>query len=200
MSEQETKPKKSAGKWLRDSFVAGLFVLAPVVITVWLIRWVFNLLTSWVGEDVGILTRLLTLLLVIAAIIIIGAITKNYFGKKLFSLAESMLGRVPLVKKVYGAIKQMSEAFGGKGSVFKQVVFIDDPQAGKHSIGFIMADAPEEVAKNYNEKVYTIYVPTTPSPTSGSMQFVPESKLTFSKMKVAEAIQLVISSGAVKPK
>jgi uncharacterized membrane protein len=192
------KSNRNQTKWLQDNFVAGLIILAPLIVTIWIIWWVINLATSWLG-DVSLLIRFSAFFLVVVFIVATGAITKNYVGERLFSILESFLDRIPLFNSIYGTIQNISDAFKGDKKIFKKVVFIEYPSPGIYSIGFIISDAPVEVSRKFKEKVYSVYLPTTPTPTSGMLLFMPESKIVISKIKISDAIQMVISSGAVVP-
>jgi uncharacterized membrane protein len=143
---------------------------------------------------------LVALMLAILLIGLAGLLTRYYFGKQLIRWVDTALLRVPLLNKIYGAIKQVNEAFSsGSKSSFKTVVLIEFPRPGMYSIGFITSEQHEEVQVKTKEKVVCVFVPTTPNPTSGFLMLVPEDQVTKLEMSVADGIKYIISLGSIAP-
>lgn len=192
---------------LRRWFFAGLLVWAPLGVTLLVIRFLVNLLDSslllvpaslqpeWFSfPGIG---AVLTLLIVLGT----GALTANLLGKKALGWAEQALDHVPLVGSVYGSMKKVAETmFSGKGNAFKKVVLLEYPRKGVWSVGFLTADpAPEvQVAAGAGELV-TVFVPTTPNPTSGFLVLVPRGEIRELSISVQEGMQYIISLGVVAP-
>jgi len=141
---------------------------------------------------------LVALLLGVFLIGLLGGMARYYIGKKLIQLTDHLLLQVPFLNRVYSTVKQVKEAFAASGkSAFKQVVLIEFPRPGLYSIAFITGEHHPEVEAKTGAKVVSVFVPTTPNPTSGFLVLVAEDHLTKLDMPVADAIKLIISLGAV---
>ena len=131
---------------------------------------------------------------------LMGGLARHYFVKKLIELVDLALLRVPLLNKIYSTIKQVNEAFSPSSkSSFKQVVLVEFPRAGQYSVGFLTGEDQREVQQKTKERVLSVFVPTTPNPTSGFLVLVPEKEITRLEMSVAEGIKFIISLGAIAP-
>jgi uncharacterized membrane protein len=208
--------KKSFRRW-RVNFLAGLAVLLPAVVSIALVTWLFDIVSgitdtllfflprSWTHQRGGegpvywywsLFALLLTILLIGAT----GGLARYYIGKKLIQGLDQLLSRVPLLNKIYGAVKQVNEAFASsKKSAFRQVVLVEYPRAGIYSIGFITSDDHPEAAAKTGQKVLGVFVATTPNPTSGFLLVVPEDQVTRLDMSVAEGIKYIMSLGSIVP-
>ena len=114
-------------------------------------------------------------------------------------VVEAVMMNVPLLNKVYGAIKQLNEAFSGDKNSFKTVVLVEFPRAGMYSVGFLTSEQRAEVQEKTAEKVVCVFIPTTPNPTSGFLVLVPEDKVTKLEMSVADGIKYIVSLGSIVP-
>jgi uncharacterized membrane protein len=204
------------GRW-RTNFVTGLLVLLPGVITLALLKWLFgtvssvtNILLVWVPQEIthkrdgaGEMWWYWSLVaLGIAAFLValVGLFARYYVGKRIIATVDSLALRVPMLNKVYGTIKQVNEAFSSdKRSSFQTVVMVEFPRQGLYSIGFITSEQNQEVQARTKEHVVSVFVPTTPNPTTGFLIMVPESKVTKLDMPVADGIRYIISLGSVSP-
>jgi uncharacterized membrane protein len=194
-------------KLLRRWFFAGLLVWAPLGVTILVIRFLVNLLDSslvlvpdrWQPEWFGIpgIGAILTLLIVLTT----GVLTANLLGKKALGWAEAALEHVPLIGAVYGSMKKVTETmFSGNGNAFKKVVLVEYPRKGCWSVGFQTADTIAEVdAATGDNTLVTVFVPTTPNPTSGFLIMVPRSDIRELAMSVPDGMQYIISLGVVAP-
>jgi uncharacterized membrane protein len=142
---------------------------------------------------------LVALLLAVALISVVGVLARYYIGKKIIEWTDRVLMRVPFLNKIYGAIKQVNDAFSGNKHSFKTVVLVEFPREGIYSIGFITSEQHDEVQQKTREKVVCVFVPTTPNPTSGFLILVPEEKVTKLEMSVAEGIKYIVSLGSLSP-
>jgi uncharacterized membrane protein len=143
---------------------------------------------------------LVALVLAIFLIGTVGLLARNYFGRKIIEWVDSALLRIPLLNKIYGATKQVNDAFSsGSKTAFRTVVLVEFPHAGVYSIGFITSDQQEEVEAKTGQKVVCVFVPATPNPTSGFLLMVPEAKVIRLEMSVPDAIKYIISLGAILP-
>ncbi|MDP9143013.1 MAG: DUF502 domain-containing protein [Pseudomonadota bacterium] len=188
---------------LRRWLIAGILIWLPLGATLLVLRFVIGLLDTSlllipgaIRPDVPGLGILLSVILVLGT----GAIAANYVGRRLLVWTEAMLGRIPLVRTIYGGIKKLAETVLSDQSVsFRQAVLIEYPRKGVWSIAFITGSPIEEVQEKTQTTVLTCFVPTTPNPTSGFILLVPESEIVRLDMSVEEAMRLVISLGVVTP-
>lgn len=200
-------------KKLKSNFLTGLLVLIPLVLTIFIIWKLFfaidGLLQGFISEVV--LTRLgyvvtdkpltgLGFISVIIVILLTGFFARNYVGRKVLVLGNTIVSRIPIISRVYIAIQQISQAFlSEKTEVFEKAVLIEYPRKDIYSIGFFTQDTKGEVQDHLDKDVVSIFIPTTPNPTSGFLLFVPKSDITVLDMSVEEALKLVISGGAIVP-
>ncbi|MBD3290197.1 DUF502 domain-containing protein [candidate division KSB1 bacterium] len=195
-------------KKIKGYFLTGLLVLFPFVMTVFIITWLFSKIDNILQ---GVVTTFLArfgliyfpgigFVSVILIILLVGLIARNYFGKKLLSLGDTIVTRIPLINRVYLAIQQISKAFlSEKRESFKRAVLIEYPRRGIYSIVFITQDTKGETQEKLPEDSVSVFLPTTPNPTSGFLLFVPKKDIIPLKMPVEEALKLVISGGAINP-
>jgi uncharacterized membrane protein len=198
------------GAKLRTYFLAGILVTAPIGITFYL-AWLF---ISFVDDRVTPLipakynpeTYLpfavpgLGLIVVIAVLTVIGAATAGLAGRLLIRLSERILAQMPVIRSVYGAIKQIIETvLAQQSAAFREAVLVEYPRRGLWAIAFITGQTEGEVQHLTEEEVINIFLPTTPNPTSGFLLFVPRKDLIPLTMTVEEAIKMVISGGIVTP-
>jgi uncharacterized membrane protein len=198
---------------LRDNFVAGIAVMLPLVVTLWLL----DVLYKWINRGLLLpITKLFTpyfmnpyleytvsiaiFLLLILIIVAIGMATRIIFIRKIFSSGEKVFFKIPMVGKIYVAMKQISRAFlGDKSVAFKSVVLVQYPRQGIYSIGFLTSENKGEVEEKTGKKLFNVYVPSVPNPTTGFFVLVPEAEFIILKMSIEDAMKLVISGGAVNP-
>ncbi|WP_374375543.1 DUF502 domain-containing protein [Dongia sp.] len=200
----------SFGVRLRNYFLAGILITAPVGLTVY-IAWLF---ISWVDNTVLPLVPPhynpenylpfsipgIGLIIVLVVLTLIGAVTAGIFGRLTRQLMESVLNRLPIIRSLYGAIKQITETvLANKSAAFRECVLVEFPRKNAWTIGFVTGATPEEVGQLVDGDPITIYVPTTPNPTSGYLIFVPRAELIYLDMSVEDGIKLVVSGGIVTP-
>jgi uncharacterized membrane protein len=208
--------KKYFSHW-QASFFAGLAVVLPAVLSIAVVLWLFGTVANLTDTLLIFIPAEIThadegkgpmhwywslFALALAALIItlIGSLARVYLGRQIITMVDQALLKVPLLNKVYGAIKQVNDAFAtNKNSSFKQVVMVEFPKDGVYSIGFITGDQNQEVQSKTKEKVVSVFVPTTPNPTTGFLILVPEHKITKLDMEVADGIKFIISLGSVAP-
>ena len=195
---------------LRAYFLTGVIVTAPISITIFLV-WQF---VSFVDSQVGGLiperynpeTYLpfslpgLGLLVMLAFLTLVGMLTAGLAGRTLVRLGERLLSRMPIVRSVYGTLKQIFETVLAQSSrSFREVVLIEYPRRGIGAIGFVTGPTRGEVQDKADEELVNVFLPTTPNPTSGFLLFVPRKDLIHLDMSIEEGIKLVISGGIVAP-
>ena len=194
------------GKNLRNSFFAGLLVVVPmaasVVILLGLFNWVTDMMlpTRLRSQELTFLYRIIALAAFVVFVILIGWITRLVIGRQLVSFGEVIIGRVPLLGKIYGFVKEVSHTLlGAKKTVFDRVVLVEYPRPGVYAIGFVTNEAEGEVQEKTKSRVINVFLPTTPNPTSGFLLMVPRHEVIDLDMTVAEGMKVVISGGAVVP-
>ena len=209
----------------RRNFFTGLAVVLPVIISIGVALWLFNQAVAvsdillfpfnhiipglevehiWKdavdgqpGKELYWWWKVVAILEAVILTGLLGFLTRYYVGKKLVQLMDYVMLNVPLLGKIYGTVKQVNQAFTSeKKSSFKQVVMVEFPRKGLFSVGFVTA---EQVKTDEGESIISIFVPTTPNPTTGFLLVLPESKVVKLDMSVADGIKYIVSLGAVPP-
>lgn len=204
----------------RNSFLTGVVVIAPVGLTLWLvwtvIGWIDGFVLPFVpsqyqpeeilkailGEDVRVNIRGLGVVFFLVFTTFIGWIAKGLLGRTFIRSAENLVNRMPVVRSVYSGVKQIAETvFAQADRSFEKACLIEYPRRGIWAIGFISTTAKGEVSKRAGsgQKMQSIFVPTTPNPTSGFLLFFPAEDVIELDMSVEDAAKLVISAGLVYP-
>ena len=205
---------------LRNSFLTGLVVIAPVALTIWLIwsviGWIDgfvlpfipnlyhpdNILNTIFGQDLAINIRGLGVVVFLLFTTFVGWIAKGFLGRSLIRFGENLVRRMPVVRSIYSGVKQIAETvFAQSDRSFEKACLIEYPRKGIWAIGFISTDAKGEVKYKVKAKsdLLSVFVPTTPNPTSGFMLFFPRSDVIELDMSIEDAAKLVISAGLVYP-
>jgi len=193
--------------------MAGFAVLFPIAITVFILNFIgvkidqllleplvkfFNpfLVTPYLVA----LFKVSVFIIFVILICIIGVAARIIVIRKFFSFGENILFKVPMVGKIYNATKQISKAFLGQGkSIFKKVALVEYPRKGTWSIGFMTEEMRGEIEEKTGKQLISLFIPTTPNPTSGIYLLVPENEIKFLDMSVEEGLKLVVSGGAIIP-
>jgi uncharacterized membrane protein len=202
---------------LQANFWAGLAIVLPAVISVAVVIWLFRTVgnitdtllifvpQSLTHRDNGLgpmywYWSLVALIVAVLLIGLVGLLARNYFGKRIIQWVDAGLLRVPLLNKIYGATKQVNDAFSSTNkNAFRTVVLVEFPRPGVHTIAFITSEQHAEVEAKTGQKVVCVFVPTTPNPTSGFLLIVPEDKVIKLEMSVPDGIKYVISLGSIIP-
>ncbi len=204
------KVKRGLFARLRTYFFAGVIVTAPVSITLYL-AWLFidfvdSRVTPLIPAKYNPETYLpitipgLGLLVVFIVMVLIGALAAGYVGRAMVHWGELLLARMPVLRNVYSALKQIFETvFAERSTAFRQVVLIEYPRKGCWAMGFATGTTKGEVQDLIEDEVVNVFLPTTPNPTSGYLLFLPKRDVTFLEMTVEEGIKMVISGGVVTP-
>ncbi|KPL18637.1 MAG: hypothetical protein AMJ92_07085 [candidate division Zixibacteria bacterium SM23_81] len=191
-------------KELRNIFFTGLLVLTPIVVTIYVFYQLFLKIDGLLGGKLIELTgqRIpgMGFVAVILLILLAGVFARNFIGKKMIQLAEYIVNRIPLINRVYSAVQQLSQAFfSGKRAVFQKAVLIEFPKKGSYCIGFQTSETKGEIQRQTRKELLSVFLPTSPNPTSGYLLFIPKDKVHPLQMTIEEAVKLVISGGAVLP-
>lgn len=195
---------------LRSNFLAGLVVVAPIGITVWMIWTLTGWMDSWVlplvpepwrpERYIGIDLRGLGVVVFLMFTVLIGWLAKGWVGRSLLRTGESIVARMPVVRSIYGTLKQIAETILSQDEArFDRACLIEYPRKGLWGVGFIAGPAQGELAHRIPDGLVAVFVPTTPNPTSGFLIYAPERDLIPLDMGVEDAAKLIISAGLVYP-
>lgn len=212
--------RKSFFSGLRNSFLTGVVVIAPVGLTVWLIwsviGWVDgvvlpfvpsryqpeNILNTFLGLDIQLQLRGLGVVFFLIFTTFVGWLAKGLLGRSLIRSAERFVNRMPVVRSIYSGVKQIAETvFSQADRSFEKACILQYPRQGIWAVGFISTPAKGEIRARVNDKqnLLSVFVPTTPNPTSGFLLFIPAEDVIELDMSIEDAAKLVISAGLVYP-
>lgn len=198
-------------KRIRNDFFTGIAIVLPIAITIMILNLVFSgvnksLLEPIVkifeqyikGTYVTALAKAIIFLIILTAVTFIGVAARVIILRKFFTFWENIVLKVPMVNKIYTGTKQLIRAFFGEGkTVFKKVALIEYPRKGIYSVGFVTAEGKKELTNKTGRRLVSLFVPTTPNPTSGLYIAVPEEDVMFLDMSIEDGFKLIISGGAV---
>ncbi|WP_019623695.1 DUF502 domain-containing protein [Thioalkalivibrio thiocyanoxidans] len=194
---------------LRRYLIAGLLVWLPLIVTGFVIKLLVDLLDftilllppAWRPEALlGFSIPGAGIVVAIVVVFVTGVIVANIVGRKLVSVGESIVHRIPLVSSIYGAVKKVTETvLTDGGQAFRKVVMIEYPRRGLWSVGFMTGVGYGEVQERTEREVITVFVPTTPNPTSGFVLLVPREEAVELDMTVEDGLKFVMSMGVVTP-
>lgn len=194
---------------IKRYFITGLLVLVPLFITIWVLIVLIGILDQSLllvpaslqpealfGMSIPGLGALLTL----GIILLTGVIATNFFGKRIILFWESLLGRVPVVKSIYYSVKQVSDTlFADSGQAFRKALLVQYPREGSWTIAFLTGKPGGDVVNHLQGDYVSVYVPTTPNPTSGFFLMMPKADVIELTMSVDEALKYIVSMGVVAP-
>ncbi len=194
---------------LRKWLFAGLLVVLPLAITVWVLQWILGTLdqtllilpAAWHPDRVfGFHIPGLGVLLAVGILLLVGAVTSNFIGRRLVAWGDGLLNRIPVVRSIYSGVKQVSDTlFSESGNAFRTAVLVQWPREGVWTIGFVTGTPGGDVPNHLDGEYLSVYVPTTPNPTGGYFVMLPKSECIELRMTVDEALRYVISMGVVVP-
>jgi uncharacterized membrane protein len=205
---------RRVGHSLRTNTLVGLLLITPVVATVLIFRFLLGLATNWgiehgffdVWKEAGLelLLRILILCAIIGLLYLVGLFARNILGRRLFHLGDKVISAIPFIRNIYVAVRQISESlFTQRKSLFKEVVLVEYPRKGLYSIAFVTADVPLNISTRMstaepNDRCVSLFIPTTPNPTSGLLILVPAKDVRRLPLPVTDALTFVMSGGAVR--
>lgn len=198
---------------LRAYFLTGLVVIVPLVLSVFVLYKLFlaidglfkGVVGAFLAQKLGLTIAGrpvpgLGFVALVLLILLTGVVARNILGRKLITAGEEFLGRVPLLNRVYKTFQQIVQAFvSDKREVFSKVVLVEYPRKGLYALAFVTQDTRGPVQDALEPDVYSVFLPTTPNPTSGFLLFVPKEETIQVKLSVEEALKVVISGGTISP-
>jgi len=194
--------------------------MLPALLTLAAVIWIFGTISSFTDTLLFFLPKilpareifqnghsgpmfwywsLLAFILAVALITGVGLLTRYYIGKRIIEWLDAGMMHIPVLNKFYGAIKQVNDSFSGNKSSFKTVVLVEFPREGAYSVGFLTSEENVEASRKTGEKLVSVFIPTTPNPTSGFLVLVPAEKVTKLDMSVADGVKYIVSLGAIAP-
>lgn len=193
----------------RRYLITGLLIWVPLAITIWVLNFIINTMeptlrllpAQWQPDKLlGIHVPGFGLLLAFAIVMITGLLTANFLGQRLVKFSESVLARIPIVRSIYSSVKQVSDTlFSDGGNAFRKALLVQYPREGCWTIAFQTGVPSNEVTVKLGEQLISVYVPTTPNPTSGFFLMMKASEVKELDMSVDEALKYVVSMGVVAP-
>lgn len=202
--KSEMSMRSTIVKHLRRRLASGVLVLIPLAITLFVLNLVFTSLTAfmlpvlrpWLDELPKQVLVSIALIATVLLVYLVGVITTHIVGRRLIHLGESILLKLPIVKSVYSASRQLVGAFStSTKAVFKAVVLIEFPRAGSLAVGFVTGT----ILNPEGKRLYRVFVPTTPNPTSGFLVMLPQEDIRFTDISVEDGVKIIVSGGILAP-
>ena len=203
---------KNFQRRIRNVFITGLLITLPIALTWFILQFLLNNFDALSPVFTNILIQLgapipegyripfLGLVVTLLIVLIVGWLTTNFFGKKVFQIGELLIEKIPFVRRIYKGSKQVVSSIAeADTSAFRKVVLIEFPRRGLLAIGFVTGESRGEVQELTRENMLNVFVPTMPNPTSGFLIFSPLKELTEVSMTIEEGIKYVVSGGLVTP-
>ena len=202
---------------MRKYIVAGLLVWLPLAITIWVLSWLLGVLDGVFAALLSASQAVLPdsaragieqlrhvpglgVLVMVAGLLLTGVFAANIFGQWWLRQGDRLMGRIPIVKGIYSSVKQVSDTlFSSNGQAFREAVLVQYPRQGSWTIAFVTGRPGGELVTYLNADYLSVYVPTTPNPTSGFFLMMPRADVVELRMSVDEALKYVISMGVVSP-
>ncbi len=207
MKHAAKKAEARIGSHLKARMISGLLVLLPLAITLFVLKWGFAALTAFVLpvlkelpmlEELpgGVLVFIATILALLM-IYLVGMFTTHFIGRRFINMGERLMLKLPIVKSVYSASKQVMDTFSNSTKAsFTATVLVEFPHPGSMAVGFITGTILNPEGKT----LYRVFVATTPNPTSGFLIILPEERVTFTDISVEDGIKMIVSGGMLAPK
>jgi len=202
----EKKNKKSFYAVLRNYFLTGVVVLIPIGFTLYLTKILIGITSDIVPENINPNSYLpfnipgVEILISIIFITMIGGLSLSFLGRKILKLIDDLFKKIPLLRTIYSAILQMTEAVSNKNTDKKSVVLVEFPRKDVWAIGFATRENTGEIATKLNKKLINIFIPTTPNPTSGFLVMFPEEDVIYLNMTFENASKFIMSAGSAVDK
>ena len=218
-ADRKAPAKKKHFQFFRNMIVTGILVAVPIVLSLWVAWYLYSRLTGWgltLADSLGLMSelppfwrtqiiRVLALVAILAFLFFLGVLMKITIGRKVIAKAQALLLKVPLVNFIYSTCKQIGDTImsSKSGNMFRQVVLFEYPRKGCWAIGFLTNEnTPEnsEAARRLGKgNLISVFMPTTPNPTSGFLMFIPRDECIMLDMSVSDAMRMIVSCGAILP-
>jgi len=199
------KPKKSLLSSLRNNFIAGVVVLIPIGITLYLTLFLIKISSKILPKEINPNHYLpynipgLEILISIIIITLVGWISLSFIGKKLFDLFENFLNKIPILRTIYSAVGQLTETFAKSKGDKKSVVLVEYPRKGVWAVGFATKENTQIMKEKIGDDIVNVFLPTTPNPTSGFLLMFPKKDVIFLDITFEQASKFIVSAGSTDP-
>ena len=218
-TDKKAPAKKKHFQFFSNMIVTGILVAVPIILSLWVAWYLYSRLTGWgltLADSMGLMSelppfwrtqiiRVLALIAILAFLFFLGVLMKITIGRKVIAKAQALLLKVPLVNFIYSTCKQIGDTImsSKSGNMFQQVVLIEYPRKGCYAIGFMTNENTtenSEVARRLEKgDLISVFMPTTPNPTSGFLMLIPREECIMLDMSVSDAMRLIVSCGAIRP-
>jgi len=192
-------------KKISNYFLRGLITLLPLLVTIWLLWFMFSFLDGILGNIIALFVGHslpgLGFLITIVLIFITGYFATHVFGSQIFKLGEEVLYRIPIIKGIYTSVKQINDVLflQKHAEDFRRACVVEYPRKGVYSLGFVTSDAADEIEKAVKSKLINVFIPNTPTPATGFLIMVPAQEVMLLSMRTEDAFKYVVSGGVLKP-
>ena len=202
---EKSQKKRSVLARLRNNFIAGVVVLIPIGITVYLTLFITKISSKILPKELNPNHYLpydipgVEIIISIILITFIGWLSLSLIGKKLLEIFNNILKRIPILRTIYSAFVQMLDIFTRSDADKKNVVLVEYPRKGSWAVGFATRENKGEISKKSKQNLVNVFVPTTPNPTSGYMLYIPQKDTQETDMSIEEGLKIIISGGILAP-
>ena len=199
------KQKKSFFGSIRNNFIAGIVVLIPIGITLYLTLFFVKISSNIIPKEINPNHYLpynipgLEIVIAVFLITVIGWISLSFLGKRLFNFVEAILNKIPIIRTIYSAVEQLIETFTKSKSDKKNVVLVEYPRKGVYAVGFATKENTGEIKRKSGKEMINVFVPTTPNPTSGFLLMFPKDEIIYLDLTFEEASKFIVSAGSINP-
>ena len=200
----EKEKKRSIFAKIRNNFIAGVVVLIPIGITIYLTLFIISISSKILPKEINPNHYLpydipgVEIIITLILITLIGWLSLSFIGKRMLSLLNSILKRIPILRTIYSALGQMTETFT-KTDNKKNVVLVEYPRKGSWAVGFATRENSGEISDKLKKKLINVFVPTTPNPTSGFLLMYPKEDVIYLDLSFEEASKFIVSAGTSNP-
>ena len=203
---KKSQKKRSVLTRLRNNFIAGVVVLIPIGITVYLTLFIVNISSKILPKELNPNHYLpynipgVEIVISIILITLIGLLSLSFIGKKLLDIFNNILKKIPILRIIYSALEQMLDIFTKSEKNKKNVVLVEYPRKGSWAVGFATKENKSEISNKSKQNLLNVFVPTTPNPTSGFLLMFPKEDVIYLDMSFEEASRFIVSAGSSEPK
>jgi len=203
---KKSQKKRSVLAKLRNNFIAGIVVLIPIGITIYLTLFIIKISSNILPKELNPNHYLpynipgVEIIISIILITFVGWLSLSFIGKKLLEIFNNILKRIPILRTIYSAFVQMLDIFTKSEKNKKNVVLVEYPRKGSWAVGFATKENKSEISSKSKQNLVNVFVPTTPNPTSGFLLMFPKEEVIYLDMSFEEASRFIVSAGSAEPK
>ena len=201
----EKEKKRSIFAKIRNNFIAGVVVLIPIGMTIYLTLFIISISSKILPKEINPNHYLpydipgVEIIITLILITLIGWLSLSFIGKRMLSLLNSILKRIPILRTIYSALGQMTETFTKTDNKKKNVVLVEYPRKGSWAVGFATRENSGEISDKLKKKLINVFVPTTPNPTRGFLLMYPKEDVIYLDLSFEEASKFIVSAGTSNP-